>query len=162
MAEMSECVPDNPAKTVLSELILIIEADPGANGDPSIVGPNSTNLDGGDCDWKYTTLAQFNLDGHNASLPSERSRWRDSDQLERVDSGTKPDFDVWAAAVGDERWSYEGQLPYMKKLEQFFNDTAEHGYDGPLFIQSIHFPIKPYVLGSWIFRNRAPPVVGCK
>lgn len=31
--------------------------------------------------------------------------------------GPRVDYDEWAELVGDERWSYENQLPYMKKAE---------------------------------------------
>lgn len=49
--------------------ILVVEAGPNANDRPDIVWPNSTNLIGGDFDWKYTTVAQQNLDGRAVNYP---------------------------------------------------------------------------------------------
>ncbi|KAI1345750.1 hypothetical protein F5Y01DRAFT_299667 [Xylaria sp. FL0043] len=47
--------------------ILVVEAGPDANNDASIVWPSSTNLVGGDFDWKYKTTEQQNLDGRPVS-----------------------------------------------------------------------------------------------
>lgn len=49
--------------------ILVIEAGPNANDCLDIVCPNSTNLIGGDFDWKYTTVKQQNLDGRTVNFP---------------------------------------------------------------------------------------------
>ena len=54
--------------------------------------------------------------------------------------GDKNDYDAWAKVVGDERWSYEGFLPYFKKTEHYHTtdlDVSQHGYDGPLYTQSV-------------------------
>lgn len=49
--------------------ILVIEAGGNANNDPSVVFPNSTNLIGGEYDWKYQTVPQVNLDNRQIDLP---------------------------------------------------------------------------------------------
>lgn len=49
--------------------ILVIEAGGNANNDPSVVYPNSTNLIGGEYDWKYQTIPQVNLDNRQVDLP---------------------------------------------------------------------------------------------
>lgn len=49
--------------------ILVVEAGPNANNRSDIVWPNSTNLIGGDFDWKYVTVNQSNLDDRAISLP---------------------------------------------------------------------------------------------
>ena len=30
--------------------------------------------------------------------------------------GSRADYDSWADQVGDQRWSYDGHLPYFKKM----------------------------------------------
>ena len=50
------------------------------------------------------------------------------------------DYDQWARGVDDERWSYKGCLPYLKKAEQHFNAKKhpEHrGSSGPIRVTSI-------------------------
>lgn len=49
--------------------ILIVEAGPNVNDRADIVWPNSTNLIGGEFDWKYNTTSQANLNGRSISLP---------------------------------------------------------------------------------------------
>lgn len=49
--------------------ILLVEAGADANNDPSIVYPNSTNLVGGEYDWKYLTVPQAHLNGRIVNLP---------------------------------------------------------------------------------------------
>ncbi|CAK3972286.1 FAD NAD(P)-binding [Lecanosticta acicola] len=48
--------------------------------------------------------------------------------------GDRQGYDEWAAVVGDERWSYEGLLPFFKRSETFPVDAkeAQHGYAGPM------------------------------
>ncbi len=49
--------------------ILVIEAGANANNDPSVIYPNSTNLIGGEYDWKYKTVPQVHLDKRQIDLP---------------------------------------------------------------------------------------------
>lgn len=46
----------------------------------------------------------------------------------------REDFDRWAAAAGDDRWSYERVLPLLRALETDldFGDAPEHGDRGPV------------------------------
>ncbi|XP_014217222.1 glucose dehydrogenase [FAD, quinone]-like [Copidosoma floridanum] len=53
--------------------------------------------------------------------------------------GNKQDYNDWAELTGDNSWSYEGMLPYFKKMENFNNDWIEyngtyHGSGGPVHI----------------------------
>ncbi|XP_023247182.1 glucose dehydrogenase [FAD, quinone] [Copidosoma floridanum] len=53
--------------------------------------------------------------------------------------GNKHDYNEWAELTGDNSWSYEGMLPYFKKMENFNNDWIEynrsyHGSGGPVHI----------------------------
>ncbi|KAI1270565.1 alcohol oxidase [Xylariaceae sp. FL1019] len=138
--------------------ILVVEAGPDANSVDDIVWPNSTNLIGGDFDWKYSTVAQSNLDGRQVSYPSGRALGGGTviNQGGWV-RGDKFDYDLWGSAVGDARWSYDGMLPYMTMSEKFWSssiNTAEHGQYGPASIQSETstnrtFPMRELTLQSW-------------
>lgn len=72
--------------------------------------------------------------------------------------GDKNDFDHWAEIVGDQRWSYDGMLPYFKKTEEYWNASqttpGQHGFTGPLAIQSVtstdrNFPLRDPLAEAW-------------
>ncbi|KAI4248158.1 MAG: hypothetical protein LQ352_006003 [Teloschistes flavicans] len=49
--------------------------------------------------------------------------------------GDRSDFDLWGNMVDDERWTYEGLLPYFRKTETHHDSQADphqHGFDGPI------------------------------
>ncbi|KAI1483055.1 putative GMC oxidoreductase [Daldinia eschscholtzii] len=138
--------------------ILLVEAGPNANDRADIVWPNSTNLIGGDFDWKDRSVEQSHVDGRIIDLPSGKALgggtvintagWL---------RGDKTDYDLWGSVADDPRWSYDGLLPYMRKSEKLFNDTLhpdQHGHDGPMVIQTSlstnrTFPLREYALQSW-------------
>ena len=51
-------------------------------------------------------------------------------------------FDEWASITGDPRWSWDGVLPYFRKLEDYhgvFSDPVDlryHGEGGPIHIEA--------------------------
>lgn len=71
--------------------------------------------------------------------------------------GHRADYDDWAELVGDQRWSYEGQLPYFKRAENVVNphcDQAQHGVKGLVTVTSVsttgrQFPLRNAVLKAW-------------
>ena len=53
--------------------------------------------------------------------------------------GHSKDYDAWAEQVGDNRWSYEEHLPYFRRTEHHYDDTADpqvHGFHGPIHTTS--------------------------
>lgn len=52
--------------------------------------------------------------------------------------GSRADFDNWGAIVKDQRWSYDGLLPYFKKTERWYSavNAEQHGQDGKLKVES--------------------------
>ena len=55
--------------------------------------------------------------------------------------GDASDYDQWARTVGDERWSYNGLLPYLKRCEKHFQadkDPEQRGSDGPMRVTSVY------------------------
>ena len=55
----------------------------------------------------------------------------------------------WAEEVGDVRWSYEGLLPYFRRVEHYHDrcaDAAYHGIDGPMHTTDVSS--RKYPLGK--------------
>ncbi|KAJ3579965.1 hypothetical protein NPX13_g600 [Xylaria arbuscula] len=138
--------------------ILVIEAGPNVNDEPSIVWPNSTNLVGGDFDWNDNTVSQRHLDGRSVGVPSGKALGGGT----VINScgwvrGHKFDYDLWGSVVDDERWTYCGQLPFMRRSERFWDGVSneeQHGFTGPVPIQSVsstnrQFPLRKHLLQSW-------------
>lgn len=70
--------------------------------------------------------------------------------------GSAADYEEWARLVGDERYSYKGQLPYFKKVETWFDDRnpEHHGHDGPINVVSAGsakrvFPLSDRAASAW-------------
>ncbi|KAI0405457.1 GMC oxidoreductase [Xylaria palmicola] len=122
-----------------SSRILVLEAGPDVSGNKDILHYNSLNFIGGEFDWGYKTVPQAHLDGKQIHVPSGKALGGGS----VVNGcgwfrGSKSDYDSWAEAVQDQRWSYQGQLEYFKKTERWYdNENAEfHGQDGKMQIES--------------------------
>ncbi|KAI1140061.1 putative GMC oxidoreductase [Hypoxylon sp. FL0543] len=138
--------------------ILVVEAGPDANNRDDIAWVTSTNLIGGEFDWKDKSVSQSHLDGRKVNLPGGKALGGGT----VINSGGwtrghKFDYDLWGSLTNDPRWSYAGQLPFMRKTEKFWNDTInpnQHGHDGPISIQSAastnrKFPLRDYALKAW-------------
>lgn len=63
--------------------------------------------------------------------------------------GQYKDYDHWADLVGDQRWSYEGLLPYFKRIETHWDPNGNrdlHGFDGPFKTRARNcYPMKESV-----------------
>ncbi|KAK5107018.1 hypothetical protein LTR62_001927 [Meristemomyces frigidus] len=63
--------------------------------------------------------------------------------------GDRSGYDEWATTVGDERWSYNGRLPYFKRAETYplLQDKNNHGYEGPIHLSSggRGYPLRDHV-----------------
>ncbi|TDZ67747.1 Pyranose dehydrogenase 3 [Colletotrichum trifolii] len=138
--------------------ILVVEAGINANDRQDIVWPNSTNTIGGDYDWKLTSVPQAHVDNRSVTLAQGKALGGGTAiNMGLWTRGDKVDYDLWGEAVGDDRWSYEGLLPFMQKTETHWNETInpeQHGYDGNVLIQSVTstnrpFPLREKVLQSW-------------
>ncbi|KAI1339089.1 putative glucose dehydrogenase [Xylariaceae sp. FL0016] len=138
--------------------VLVVEAGSDANNRSDIVWPNSTNLIGGDFDWRYNTVSQSWLDGRSISTPAGKALGGGT----VINNGgwvrgDKFDYDLWGSTVNDKRWSYEGLLPFMKKSESFWSNSTNiphHGFHGPASVQSVtsthrEFPLRDRVMRSW-------------
>jgi choline dehydrogenase-like flavoprotein len=69
--------------------------------------------------------------------------------------GEKENYDEWAKLVGDRRWSYDGLLPYFRKIETYFDpdgDRIAHGFDGPIKMEAAatrQYPLREQVKAAW-------------
>lgn len=70
--------------------------------------------------------------------------------------GSAVDYDEWATLVNDERYSYQGQLPWFKKAEHWLDDSnpSQHGQNGPIHIASAGsmnrtFPLSEDAAAAW-------------
>ncbi|KAF4815357.1 Oxygen-dependent choline dehydrogenase [Colletotrichum siamense] len=138
--------------------ILLIEAGPNTHAVENIEWIDMSSAIGGEYDWGFSSVPQVNLDNREIVSPVGKglgggtiingAAWA---------RGHKVDYDIWAERVGDERWSYEGQLPYMRKTETLFDNSTNplaHGHSGPIKIQSPGstervFPLRDALLDSW-------------
>ncbi|KAJ6587189.1 aryl-alcohol oxidase [Mycena vulgaris] len=103
-------------------------------------------------DWNYTTTAQVNLNGRSLAYPRGFVLGGSSSINDMVYTrGSKEDFDRFARVTGDEGWSWDNLIPYMRKNERFgppadhhntagqFN-PAVHGFDGINSVSLAGFP----------------------
>ncbi|TDZ48329.1 Oxygen-dependent choline dehydrogenase [Colletotrichum trifolii] len=137
--------------------ILLIEAGEDTRSRTDILYTNATNLMGGELDWQYPTEPVAAL--KNRSLIFNQGKGLGGGAAINAcgyTRGPKVDYDEWAEKVGDPRWNYENQLPYMKKLEDWFSTTnpAQHGTGGPLHVASVTstgraYPLREAVAAGW-------------
>ncbi|KAF2170951.1 GMC oxidoreductase [Zasmidium cellare ATCC 36951] len=68
--------------------------------------------------------------------------------------GQSKDYDHWAELTGDQRWSYEGLLPFFKRSETHWDpegDRSQHGFDGPIKTSAGRaFPLRKAVHGGLV------------
>ncbi|KAJ7475206.1 aryl-alcohol oxidase [Mycena galericulata] len=108
-------------------------------------------------DWNYTTTPQENINGR--IIPYARGfvlGGCSSVNDMAYTRGSKEDYDRYANVTGDEGWSWDSLIPYMRKNERFgppadhhntsgqFN-PAVHGFDG---INSVTLPGFPTPIDS--------------
>ncbi|KAF1978388.1 putative glucose dehydrogenase [Bimuria novae-zelandiae CBS 107.79] len=139
--------------------ITLIEAGPNVTGKPHVSNPaEAALLHFSDLDYKFFTVPQKHLGGgqkYNCAIKGlsggtiiNTGGWV---------RGDKADYDEWAKEVKDDKWSYDGLLPYFKRSEKHFDpngDPAQHGFDGPVVTASVastgrKFPLREPVLKLW-------------
>lgn len=122
--------------------VLILEAgvDPSSNPNTQSF-PGLFSLLGSELDWSYPTLPQANTDDRPHAVHAGKALGGGSViNFGGWTRGDAADYDQWARMVGDERWSYEGLLPFFRKSETFFDakaDPKHHGFDGPITVTAV-------------------------
>lgn len=78
--------------------------------------------------------------------------------------GSRIDYDLWAKAVGDQRWSYDSMLPFFKKTETHHKpdvDVALHGISGPIrttVTTNRAYPLKHALIESYAKASGLPQI----
>ncbi|KAF6812299.1 Oxygen-dependent choline dehydrogenase 3 [Colletotrichum musicola] len=137
--------------------ILLIEAGQDTRSRTDILYANATNLMGGELDWQYQSEPVAALNGRSITYNQGKGLGGGAAiNACGYTRGPKVNYDEWAELVGDSRWSYDSQLPFMKKVEDWFNtnSTAQHGNGGPLHVASVSstgraFPLRDAVAKGW-------------
>ncbi|KAJ6625745.1 aryl-alcohol-oxidase from pleurotus Eryingii [Mycena sp. CBHHK59/15] len=89
-------------------------------------------------DWNYTTTPQAGLNGRSLSYPRGFVLGGTSSvNYMAYTRGSKEDFDRYAQFTGDEGWSWDSLIPYMKKNEQI-NPPVDHHNTSGQFNPAVH------------------------
>ena len=122
--------------------ILVLEAGTDATDNPQTRGlAGALTLAGSNLDYDYKTAPQPNTNDRTHTITAGKVLGGSSIlNYGGWARGDASDYDQWAQIVGDERWSYTGFLPYLKKAERHFDarQNLEHrGLDGPIHVTSV-------------------------
>ncbi|KAJ6498864.1 aryl-alcohol-oxidase from pleurotus Eryingii [Mycena sanguinolenta] len=110
-------------------------------------------------DWNYSTTAQVGLNDRSIAYPRGFVLGGSSSVNDMVYTrGSKEDYDRWANVTGDDGWSWDQLIPYIKKNERFtppsnatgkFN-PAVHGFNG---INTVSLQGFPTVIDSRVIQT---------
>ena len=125
-----------------SLVVLLLEAGVDASDSPQTRDlAGGFALAGTDLDYQYKTVPQPNTEQRVHSITAGKVLGGGSIlNYGGWARGDAADYNQWAKAVGDHRWSYEGLLPYMKMSENHYKakDCPEQrGSNGPLRVVSV-------------------------
>jgi choline dehydrogenase-like flavoprotein len=107
--------------------ILIIEAGVDPSDNPNTTTPaGAFALIGSDLDWAYKGVPQPNT-GDRVQIRHAGKALGGGSVINyggwaRGDVG---DYDEWARVVGDDRWSFKGLLPFLRRTEHYFDSKAD-------------------------------------
>jgi choline dehydrogenase-like flavoprotein len=167
--------------TRLSELhndpslsILLLEAGRDPRSNPNTTSPMAGfALQGSELDWSYPTAAIPTTANRVLTLAAGKTLGGGSVlNYGGWARGDASDYDAWAQIVDDERWSYNGLLPYMRRSERFSPteaDPQQHGLDGPMKVTSVsasdpkrRYPLREAIQKAWaeVGVERVPSCTG--
>ncbi|KAK4691158.1 hypothetical protein P7C71_g5782, partial [Lecanoromycetidae sp. Uapishka_2] len=139
--------------------VLVIEAGSDITNHPHVFKPlEAALLHFSDIDFRYFTVPQKHLDNKpryvcgvkalSGAITINAGGWIRGDSL---------DYDEWAQQAGDDRWTYNGLLPYFRRSEHHYDpnaDPKQHGFEGPMFTSSVttsgrKYPLRDTILKAW-------------
>ncbi|KAJ7659172.1 alcohol oxidase [Mycena polygramma] len=89
-------------------------------------------------DWNYTTTPQTGLNGRSIAYPRGFVLGGSSSvNYMAYTRGSKEDFDRWAKVTGNDGWSWDNLIPYMRKNERFTPPSDHHNTTGQ-FNPAVH------------------------
>ncbi|KAJ7733598.1 aryl-alcohol oxidase precursor [Mycena olivaceomarginata] len=77
-------------------------------------------------DWNFSTTAQTGLNGRSISYPRGHVLGGSSFYQMAYTRGSRDDYDRYARVSGDDGWSWDNLVPYMRKTEQFHPPTSQN------------------------------------
>ncbi|KAJ7708145.1 GMC oxidoreductase-domain-containing protein [Mycena rosella] len=90
-------------------------------------------------DWNYTTTPQTAFNGRSVPYPRGFVLGGTSSVNYMVYTrGSKEDFDRFANVTGDDGWSWDSLIPYMRKNEHFSLQTSDHHNITGQFNPAVH------------------------
>lgn len=148
-------------RSSFSPSVTLIEAGPDPTGNPMVsTVMGAFGLHNSELDWAYTTEPQRHL--NNRVCYNAAGKALSGGSIMNYGGwlrGDAADYDQWSTIVKDDRWSYEGLLPFFKRSETFFDKRAEdghHGFAGPIKIHSVsasdpnrQYPLREPVREAW-------------
>ncbi|RDW58449.1 putative glucose dehydrogenase protein [Coleophoma crateriformis] len=139
--------------------ILLIEAGPDVVNNPLVTEiKNAFDVVGSELDWSYSSVPQKHLNNRvSTSVAGKALGGGSAINYFGWVRGDASDYNAWGNLVGDPRWSYDGFLPYFRKIENYHTkdvDTSQHGYEGPMYTQSAAsknggFPLRKQLFSAW-------------
>ncbi|GAQ42376.1 hypothetical protein AtubIFM54640_007785 [Aspergillus tubingensis] len=141
--------------------ILIIEAGPNVVDHPLTSTPLACfGAHHSPLDWDYTTVPQKHLNNRECYNAAGKALGGGTAiNYGTWTRGNAADYNLWAKLVGDSSWSYEGLLPYFKRVETHYDpnvDQAIHGTSGPITNTIVEltspdrkYPLKDPVRSAW-------------
>ena len=147
------CVLANRLSANPSRRVLLLEAGP-SDGHPLIHMPagiarlaNNRRLN-----WNYRTEPQAQLHGRSLWWPRGKTLGGSSSiNAMCYMRGVAGDYDRWAQATGDARWSWDQVLPwFLKSEDNTRGESALHGHGGPLGVSDLryHNPLSEVFIDS--------------
>ncbi|KAK1040651.1 hypothetical protein LTR74_018677 [Friedmanniomyces endolithicus] len=120
--------------------VALIETGSDARKSPDILSPSRAFALAG-TKYHYTNITTQQKHLNYRSIPLATSRTLGGGSAVNYGAWTRGDrsgYDEWTATVGDERWTYNGLLPYFKRAETYplLQDEINHGYGGPIQLSS--------------------------
>jgi choline dehydrogenase len=113
--------------------VLLLEAGPASHAWSAIPIGYARLLTNPAANWLYASEPEANTNGRKLPVPRGRLLGGSSaiNGMAFV-RGQAQDFDTWAQ-MGNQGWSYEGVLPFFKRMESYEGGDAQfRGRDGPL------------------------------
>ena len=141
--------------------ILVLEAGVDPTGNPNVTTfAGGFALVGSDLDWAYKTVPQVFTDNRIHTINAGKALGGGSViNFQGWARGDARDYDEWAKAVEDPRWSYKGMLPFFRNTECFSNPKADpeaHGFSGPIYVTTVsasdpkrRYPLREPVRAAW-------------
>lgn len=114
--------------------VLLLEAGPASHPWTHIPIGYAKLISNPAANWLYSAEPEANTNGRRLSVPRGKILGGSSSiNGQAFVRGQAQDFDTWAQ-MGNQGWSYEGVLPFFKRMERYEGggDNAFRGREGPL------------------------------